>query len=336
MTALPGKPAANASPANDSGVERLLASSPGARLQKGREAKQMAVSDAADALHLSAGVVKALEADDFRALPNATFVKGYIRSYARLLDIPSEELVRSYESITGCDKPKPLQPIDQPSARGKRGVLLVVLAGIVALGVLVALFWPSSEPSNTHGVATTVTEPAVAAVLAEPVDTVGAQDAVGENVISKDVTLEQAVPEVEASIDTPIDTLALQQAPLPINEQPVTLSPLQAEQAEDSAVFTTTAPLQVQSVPAPQGSEPSVTGVLSMTFSGDCWVEVFDGTGKSIYSNLKRHGETLTLSGQPPFEAKLGNGDVVSLSYNGQPVSFSVPSHKVVRVRLGQ
>lgn len=351
MTALPGKPAANAKPANESGVERLVASSPGARLQKGREAAKLDISQAAEALHLSPGVVKALEADDYRVLPNATFVKGYIRSYARLIGIPAEELVRSYEAITGNSNIKPLEPIQAPHTGPQHGTM-VKLALAAALIVVVAfIFWPDSA-------ADVEAPPAGAGETASDLQTAEPQAAASEQDLDAQASSSQepeAVDEAEAaeipaqpepkSAEEPVQA-AQGEAPQQMVEPAVdpilepalepTLEPA-PEQTEPPSVQQAAAEVgPTEALEAANVTAPVADGELSMAFTGDCWVEVRDGTGELIYSNLRRHGETLNLKGVPPFEAKLGNGNVVSLSYNGQPVSFHVPSHNVVRVRLGE
>ncbi|RLT95341.1 RodZ domain-containing protein [Ketobacter sp.] len=355
MTALPGKPAANATPDNGTGMDKLLASSPGARLQRAREAASLSVTEAADALHLSPGVVKALEADDFRSLPNATFVKGYMRSYARLLGIPGEELVRTYESITGTNKPQPVTPIEAPRT-GPR------FAGPIRFGVLGVLvlaavwyFWPAAseeEPAQPAEAHSSGLEEVVTVAEEAPQDWSGAD-------------LEQAaIDSAEPSPhDLPGDAGADNQwvdvEPV-VASTPVTSGPASAvvpepfESVPSEAVAGASAPSastaaelppSERALPSGAGSvAPAAPGAydpagaeghVTMHFTGDCWVEVRDGAGTLIYSNLKRNGESLTVKGMPPLEAKLGNGNVVSLSYNDQPVSFHIPPHNVVRVRLG-
>lgn len=327
MTALPGKPAANATPAHESGVEGLAATSPGARLQKGREAAKLDVSQVADSLHLSPGVVKALEADDYRVLPNATFVKGYIRSYARLVGVPGEELVRSYEAITGGGNLKSPEPVQAQRSGSRLGAPLLVGVGVVLILLVVTVFWPSGDDSV---VGAQMSEPD-AAVLSETITGESIADA-GLLTQAEDSQEPEPEPEsddassaVSASINEP------EPEPELVEVAPVSVMPVAATE-EPVAVEEPVAATPVVALEEPQ----SATGVLDMTFTGDCWVEVRDGRGDLIYSNLKRHGETQHLEGVPPFEAKFGNGNVVSLSYNGQPVSFHVPSHNVVRVRLGE
>lgn len=336
MTALPGKPAANSKP--DNGVSELLASSPGARLQKAREAKQLTVAEAANKLNLSPGVVKALEADDYRALPNATFVKGYLRSYARILDIPGEELVRSYESISGCDQVKPQPPIERPKGGTKPGSMLA--AGAVLLVILLSwLFWPESKPAPSAELESMATEEptpqAQQAAIAEQ-EQPEPENATEPEPISPPI-VEPSEPDAAEPVDIPEHT--------EINDvsEPVVVEPVVVEEAYvEPEVLPMTEPVAAaqplleQPVEAAVSQENTVLGIIDMAFTGDCWVEVRDGGDNLIYSNLKRHGETLTIQGTPPLEAKLGNGNVVSLSYNGQPVSFRVPHHNVVRVRLGE
>lgn len=345
MTALPGKPAANATPANESGVESLLVSSPGARLQKGREAAKLSVVQAAEALHLSAGVVKALEADDYRALPNATFVKGYIRSYARLVGIGGEELVRSYEAITGCGQPKPVQPVQAPRTSPRFGAPALLSVAVVVLLLGVVVFWPSAK--DDAPVAVAVDEPAAVVEQSQDAVTVLEDDLEALAQGSQEPDLESD-PELAAAEADNAAAAVTEDASEVITEESVTPSvELEPEASLPQPVLVSNSePILSESVATqPLAQSPVVTdtemagpadGMLSMAFTGDCWVEVRDGSGELIYSNIKRHGDTLTLKGVPPFEAKLGNGNVVSLSYNGQPVSFHIPSHNVVRVRLGE
>ena len=347
MTALPGKPAANSKP--DNGMSELLSASPGARLQRARESKNMEVSEAAESLNLSPGVVKSLEADDYRALPNATFVKGYLRSYARLLEIPGEELVRSYESICAADKPKQQAPLEPPKGGTKPFTFLVGGAALIVV-VLAWLFWPASsaepEPEVATGIvqqpgeielpATQQSEP-VSVELApvsqpEPEPTplesavVSAEEALLEESVVEEPLVDEAVVEEGVAEETV--------AQAPAGELPSDQTLAEIALAEAESEFEPSNPVSNPVSVAPP-IDPSV-GKIEMAFTGDCWVEIRDANDKLIFSNLKRHGDTLSIQGAPPLEAKLGNGNVVSLSYNGQPVTFRVPSHNVVRVRLGE
>ena len=74
---------------------------PGARLRVAREARAMSVSEVAKQLHLDAKLIQALEEEDFAQIPAPTFVYGYLRSYARLLNLPESEIIAGYRHEHG-------------------------------------------------------------------------------------------------------------------------------------------------------------------------------------------------------------------------------------------
>lgn len=110
----------------------------GAMLRTARNQRNLQIEQVAKELHLDARVVIAIENDDQAALPEPIFVQGYLRSYARLVGLPADEIVRRY-CAQGPNPPPlsvirprtkaPLLPL--PSARLIRNVILVLLAGIL-------------------------------------------------------------------------------------------------------------------------------------------------------------------------------------------------------------
>lgn len=76
--------------------ERLLDTA-GMMLRKGRENANLTHATVSEALHLTVHYIKALENDDHSKLPGATFVKGYLRTYARFLKLDVNAVLASYE-----------------------------------------------------------------------------------------------------------------------------------------------------------------------------------------------------------------------------------------------
>ena len=68
----------------------------GARLRAARNQCNLQIEQVARELHLDARVITAIENDDQTALPEPIFVQGYLRSYARLVGLPADEMVRRY------------------------------------------------------------------------------------------------------------------------------------------------------------------------------------------------------------------------------------------------
>src|SRR5690554_7308425 len=72
---------------------------PGQRLAAGREALALSQADIATRMNLSVIYIRALENGDYKRLPGMAFVRGYIKNYAKLVDLPVAELVAQLEQI---------------------------------------------------------------------------------------------------------------------------------------------------------------------------------------------------------------------------------------------
>jgi cytoskeleton protein RodZ len=79
----------------------------GAILASARRSANMSVSEVATQLRRGVNQVEALEADDYQRLPGATFVRGLIRNYAKLVNIDAEPVIKAYEAaVPREDVPK--------------------------------------------------------------------------------------------------------------------------------------------------------------------------------------------------------------------------------------
>lgn len=148
-------------------------------LAKCREEADMDIKQAASEMRLPLGVLKALEAEQFDNLPEPPYIRGYLRSYARLNESDPNELIRRYEILRGADpndvpafapatamnKAKKNKPAVSPSTVKLAGLALMVLVlGVLSMIPAVSQWatdtWRSfSEPAaeqqlaaNTNGV----------------------------------------------------------------------------------------------------------------------------------------------------------------------------------------
>lgn len=128
----------NAGTANSNGKEDAGNNAIGVRLRNARVAHQLEPEQVAEELHLDAVIIRAIETGDMAALPEPIFVQGYLRSYARLVGLPEDELIRDFNaqcaeppplSVIGTGEKKPLMRL--PSARLIRNVILVMLGTIM-------------------------------------------------------------------------------------------------------------------------------------------------------------------------------------------------------------
>ena len=83
--------------------------SPGASLSAARNEIGLSVADVARSLRLSVRQIEAIEADDFDKLPGKTFLRGFVRNYAKLLNIDPEPLLEACQQTA-------IQPLAQSHA----------------------------------------------------------------------------------------------------------------------------------------------------------------------------------------------------------------------------
>ena len=109
--------------------------SAGPMLREAREKSGLSVFEVAEKLHLTEHYVHALESEDYEKLPSEVYVKGYIKSYALLLDLDEEQVKGAYRQ-PGAPAAGEISPLRAaPVSFGRKWtlpLLLVLLAGALA------------------------------------------------------------------------------------------------------------------------------------------------------------------------------------------------------------
>jgi cytoskeleton protein RodZ len=72
---------------------------------------------------------------------------------------------------------------------------------------------------------------------------------------------------------------------------------------------------------------------LLLTFSGDCWTEISDGSGRRLYFGQGRDGRTVELRGAAPFNVLFGNASNVALRVDGSAYDVG-PADRLGRARF--
>ena len=172
---------------------------PGQRLKSAREKAGLSERQVAERLHLSTSYVKALEADDYERLPEAAFVKGYLRNYARLLELPADDIANLYQQINEEEQAQPLPSAEQQAQRSPFQFKPWMLWSAVAALVVITAFVMTGKRGND-----------VPAAPAPPVETAAAPvDATPDQASDNDV----ADTSAEAGMDvTEADASATQGA----------------------------------------------------------------------------------------------------------------------------
>lgn len=120
-----------------------MAASVGKYLREKREERRMSVAEIARATRVPSSSVERIEADQFDELPAEVFVRGFLKSYARAVGVPEDEVLARYTSSrrVAWVTPLPLPSATRP-ARGRRvgvAVAFVLLLILFTLALSIVL-----------------------------------------------------------------------------------------------------------------------------------------------------------------------------------------------------
>lgn len=262
---------------------------PGRRLAEERRRQGLSVVDIGRQLKLTPRQVEALEADDYERLPGNTFVRGFMRNYAKALHLDPEPLLGELEERLPEERPSAiLPPIENiPFASGKEGSWhrYLLLAGLVLLVIPWLLYEAYRQqplaPPPTPEAALPVSPP----MAAEPGAFAGASSSGNAG-------------NAPASPPDPVAS-------------PAGAAPLAAAGAEAQA-------------PAPQEPAPSpASGSVRLVFKKEAWVEIRDRDGRVLLSQINPAGTEQRVEGTPPLSLVVGNATQVAVEYNGKPVDLA-------------
>ncbi|WP_392885602.1 RodZ domain-containing protein [Pseudomonas migulae] len=337
---------------------------PGETLRQARESNGWSLAEVALKLNLTVNSLSNLEAGAFDKLPGHTFARGYIRAYAKLLGMDQTVLVQQFDQSTGTDSQgssvHSLGRIEEPvrvSHTILRIVSLLLLIAVIGGGFV---WWQDQTSLRTKDLTSlspehVEVEGADGTTQIHPLDEPEDQ-AVAEGQAEGSTAL--ALPQAESSTEAPTEAEATAPAAAPTAPAPAApahsaapVAPTPAAPAHSAApVVATPAPTApvvstppatasvTPTIPAPAAAAPAAgQGQVQLQFTADCWTQVTDGTGKVLLSGLKRKGESVSLSGKPPFAVRLGFARGAQVSYNGQAVDVApFTSGETARLKLGQ
>ncbi|NOY94544.1 MAG: helix-turn-helix domain-containing protein [Deltaproteobacteria bacterium] len=108
----------------------------GAMLKAEREIRQISLEEVAQVTRIPLQSLRRLEADELESLPGEVFVRGFLRSYARALDLDPDQVLTAHGGVVAPSAaPAPLGSVSAPE-RGRRIGLVVALAILLLLFTL--------------------------------------------------------------------------------------------------------------------------------------------------------------------------------------------------------
>jgi cytoskeleton protein RodZ len=259
---------------------------PGRELAKLRTERKLSVADVAQRLKYGARQIEALEADEFDKLPGATFVRGMVRGYAKLLEIDPEPILSALDRryVPGeisLDLRAKRVPFPQGGKRGGNRIYLLLSLVVILVVAGVAYEWR-----------------------------------VGSFPWAK---MASHAPQAQANPATPLPA-RIAEAPRAESAPPVAPPPVVEE--KPAGVVTPAPVLQAKAQLPAQPVAPGGEGRIRMEFAGESWVEIKDRDGQMLMSQLNPTGSRRFVSGRVPLSIVIGNAANVRLSYNDKPVDL--------------
>ena len=285
---------------------------PGLMLSEARKKLSLSTEEVSQRLNFRRNLVEEIEQDTFSLSLPATYNRGYLRSYAKLVAVDVDEVLSAYDMLGVAEKQRnEMQSFSNLTVKQVEHSRLMWFSYLIAalLVGLMVLWWlqdtklaadlfenqqpeqqASSEASNISTLnvdnkTVEVTNLPNKPTPVEPTDVIESVISV-QKALDAEVT-EQGVEAVAEKAEVSITEPTLDQAPQVIVE-PV----------------------------------PEISTVV-FTFSGDCWVNIYDATGERVAWGVKKSGYVMTVSGKAPLKVTVGKPELTLITFNGKKVDLS-------------
>lgn len=287
----------------------------GAVLVDARNRVALSQVEVAAQMNLAVGVIKALEEDDFENLPESTYVRGYLRMYARITGMDSGHLIRIYDEQHYVEPEYHDEPGHHVSLHPNMGRKAAILWGVAAVLAILAgslVIWQVYDATR------------------QSVPIAKSLDDQSEPVLS------DQSPALEISGEEVSD---VGQAGLRPEEDPAPVIPEhQASQEHPDSALTAEGTQAVENKPGEGDPAVSDDGldVLKVTYTQRSWTEIRDVRSQLLMWDLVESGAIIEIRGKAPFDVLLGNSQGVVLEVNGQRFDHSrfIMSDRTARFKV--
>lgn len=273
----------------------------GEYLKRERELRGVTLEEISQATNIGKTFLKALENDDYDALPAEVFVKGFLRAYAENTGMDSNEVLLAYDEFISKkrdilqDSDSFCTPVEATNKiTVKTFILLSTLTLVVLSFFLFYYFWKNEENKSGLGIENKITQ--------------GSEEAKNSTDINEDVkTLLKAEPE-------PSKALFI---------------------AKNSSPDATIPEEGVLEAPSEEIPPPLKTGaenllILTLTAVEDAWlsIKIDDNENKEFIIAI---GRTVQWEAKEKFVVTLGNAAGTRLKLNGIELSLPQPRSNILR-----
>lgn len=309
-------------------------------LKAAREAQGLSIHEVCSQLRLGIKQIQAIEQDDFEKLPQPSIVRGFIRNYARLLNIDVQPILEAYQRIVPNKAPLPLSVrsnaspsvIDKPARDFRPQRLLTFLIFLILTGIAAYFYINHIKPhalkdaslaldveeiSDTTGQEIPIPAPEAVPPANAPVATAP----VTENVDAANTTTQP----VEAAVPQTVPNLSTE----------ASVPPASNVGADNTIVSTPTpATNQAAETMTLKAADPQKANLV-FKVTEDSWVRIEDLQGKKVFSEVMPAGSERQVSTEKPVNITVGHAAGTQLTIDNQPYDLTQATRgRVARIQL--
>ncbi len=328
----------------------------GMALREARERLGMSVHDVADRIKFAPKQVEALEANDFAHLPEPAFVRGFVRSYARVLHLDEVALIAALPADPSGQVAAKAQAVNAvfPNMQSLRRINVLWLAGALVVALVLGLFVllhagePTAKPTRVvvepvtlpkaevevavSAVAETELQaknPEVAQVVEPDKATGNTATKVTDNNAGEKPSPGQPVvkpaPQIEAAAPAPAPKV---KQPQSHTAKPAVVQP--QSPAAKSPALQPLSQIEAASAPVAADKQPIPLEVLKrrplhLVFIESAWAEVIDAHGVVLLSRNNPSGTEKWVGGprHEPYDISIAHPANVKLFFRGKEIDLS-------------
>lgn len=285
-------------------------------LKAAREEMSLTLEQVANELHLRPSVIKSIEEENYDEFTSDVFLKGYFRTYCRLVNLHETRMMDLLEQQLTV-RQKRVEHITEQANKEvqnkKRKKLFVTLAVFFVSISLVAFAYQMSSKTIS--------------------DAFDVQEKNDGNLQNIDDAKGIFPSENETTSNQEVDIVKINDAEEPTQVSSITgkLNALNEDtgRVEDASHETLKAIDQEESEDVPVIEGPTekeipttIVASLKASFTGECWFKVTDSSGKAVIAALKKADDEINFKGLAPFHIVIGDASKVTLTFQDDLVNL--------------
>jgi cytoskeleton protein RodZ len=272
----------------------------GQRLRAAREARGWSLEDVSGRLHIPLQIIQRLELEQFEKIGYGIYLRGYLNSYARLVDVPTilvDAVVREHNEAPPLVASGTISHSRYLYQRYSVSALYLILTGVIIVPAVMLAMRAGLQPAVTQ------LAPVEAPANSAATDAGTAATALAET----------AAPPAQSAPSAP-------ETPAANNGQETalvaSLAPFPALGHKETAAAAATP--RVETPAASPAAAANGMHTLKLTLKEESWVEVVAANGEKLEYGLLPGGSMRTYSSNKALEVRLGNCNGAQVETDGK------------------